>query len=130
MTDSCYFFIIGSRNPARLYVSGFIAFMNPAFFPLYSFKYLPFFQFGKVLTSLFQLALMACFLSTRSLILDILDKELQRSTHGLVEIGGLTRHGPIIYADYYRQPCWFNPALIFAEFAIDLGHRCLCFKEK
>lgn len=57
----------------------------------------------------------------------VIDREEER---GLVEIGGLTRHGPIIYADYYRQPCWFNPALIFAEFAIDLGHRCLCFKEK
>lgn len=49
--------------------------------------------------------------------------------HGLLEIGGLTRHGPITYADYYRRPCWFNPALIFAEFVIDLKGNYIAFKQ-
>ena len=48
---------------------------------------------------------------------------------GKVEIQGITRHGPIVYADYYNLPYWFNPAIIFADFMIDLKKQVIGFKN-
>ena len=56
----------------------------------------------------------------------VIDHEEER---GLVDIGGITRHGPITYADYYRKPYWFNPAMIFADFVIDLKGNYIAFKQ-
>jgi hypothetical protein len=47
-----------------------------------------------------------------------------------LQIGGITRHGPIVYADYYDQPYWFNPTKIFWDFVIDLKGKYIAFKQK
>ena len=44
---------------------------------------------------------------------------------GELEIGGIIRHGPVVYADYYRKPSIFNPALVFSEFMLDLKNKIL-----
>ena len=44
---------------------------------------------------------------------------------GLLEIGGISKHGPIDYADYFNRPYWFNPVIAFAEFMIDLKNNVL-----
>ena len=54
----------------------------------------------------------------------IIDYEEER---GLVEIQGITRHGPVVYADYYKMPYWFNPAIIFGEFMLDLKNKVIGF---
>ena len=54
----------------------------------------------------------------------VVDLEEERAC---LQIGGITRHGPIVYADYYKHPCWFNPAKIFAEFVIDLSGGYIAF---
>ncbi len=44
---------------------------------------------------------------------------------GLLEIGGISKHGPIDYADYYKRPYWFNPVIAFADFMLDLKNNVL-----
>ena len=40
---------------------------------------------------------------------------------GRIQIGEVVRHGPISYTDFFKRfPYWFNPAMIFAEFVLDL----------
>ena len=49
---------------------------------------------------------------------------------GLLEIGGISKHGPIDYADYYKRPYWFNPVIAFADFMIDLKNHILGLIKK
>lgn len=44
---------------------------------------------------------------------------------GLLEIGGISKHGPIDYADYFNRPYWFNPVIAFADFMLDLKNNVL-----
>ncbi len=56
----------------------------------------------------------------------VVDLEEER---GCLQIGDITRHGPIVYAEYYKLPRWFNPTKIFAEFVIDLKGKYIAFKN-
>ena len=48
---------------------------------------------------------------------------------GCVCIGDITRHGPVVYGDYLvKSAYWFNPAIVFAEFALDLSSRVIGFR--
>ena len=49
---------------------------------------------------------------------------------GLLEIGGISKHGPIDYADYYKRPYWFNPVIAFADFMVDLKNNVLGLIKK
>ena len=49
---------------------------------------------------------------------------------GLLEIGGISKHGPIDYADYYKRPYWFNPVIAFADFMVDLKKNVLGLIKK
>lgn len=44
---------------------------------------------------------------------------------GLLEIGGISKHGLIDYADYYNRPYMFNPVIAFADFMIDFKNNVL-----
>ena len=44
---------------------------------------------------------------------------------GLLEIGGISKHGPIEYADYWNKPYWFNPVIAFADFMLDLKNNVI-----
>ena len=44
---------------------------------------------------------------------------------GLLEIGGISKHGLIDYADYFNRPYWFNPVIAFADFMLDLKNNVL-----
>lgn len=54
----------------------------------------------------------------------IIDLEEER---GELRIGDIIKHGPIVYADYYKEPYWFNPAMIFADFVLDLRNNIIGF---
>ena len=49
---------------------------------------------------------------------------------GLLEIGGISKHGPIDYADYFDKPYWFNPVFVFSDFMIDLKNKVLGLIKK
>lgn len=44
---------------------------------------------------------------------------------GLLEIGGISKHGLIDYTEYYKRPYMFNPVIAFADFMIDLKNNVL-----
>lgn len=44
---------------------------------------------------------------------------------GLLEIGGISKHGLIDYTEYYKRPYMFNPVIAFADFMIDLKNSVL-----
>lgn len=56
----------------------------------------------------------------------IVDLEEER---GILRIGDITKYGPIVYADYFeRESYWFNPAMTFAEFVLDLKGGIIGFR--
>ena len=49
---------------------------------------------------------------------------------GLLEIGGISKHGLIDYTEYYKRPYMFNPVIAFAEFMVDLKNNVLGLIKK
>ncbi len=65
-------------------------------------------------------------LRTNGGVTQIVDLEEE---HGCLRIGDITKYGPIVYADYFeRESYWFNPAMIFAEFVLDLKGGVIGFR--
>ena len=44
---------------------------------------------------------------------------------GLLEIGGISKHGLIDYTEYYKRPYMFSPVIAFADFMLDLKNNVL-----
>ena len=49
---------------------------------------------------------------------------------GLLEIGGISKHGLIDYTEYYKRPYMFNPVIAFADFMVDLKNNVLGLIKK
>ncbi len=48
---------------------------------------------------------------------------------GLLEIGGISKHGLIDYTNYFYRPYWFNPVIAFADFFLDMKNNGIGLKN-
>ncbi len=56
----------------------------------------------------------------------IVDLEEER---GELRIGNIVKYGPVVYADYYKEDYWFNPARVFSDFVLDLKNNIIGFLD-